>query len=99
MASFVDIVRAIVTFALSSNCLLVQIDRSKISPLLLLVHVVHQFLLGTWVEHYAVRSSGKFLVTLLTIPDLFPVDPRGIYEPQLIHSFSRHTSLLDIAVT
>src|SRR5271155_1199820 len=99
MLGFVALVRAIVTFSLPSNCLLVQIDRSKTSPLLLLVHVVHQFPLGTWVEHHAVRSNGKFLVTLLTTPDLFQVDPREIYEPQLIPTFSGHTSLLDIAVT
>jgi hypothetical protein len=73
MLDFVDLVRAIVTFALSSDCLLVQIDRSKTSPLLLLVHVIHQFPLGAWVEHHAVHSNGKFLATLLTTPDLFHV--------------------------
>jgi hypothetical protein len=73
MLGFVDLVRAIVIFSLSSDCLLVQIDRSKQSPLLLLVHVVHQFPLGTWVEHHAVRPNGKFLATLLTTPGLFRV--------------------------
>jgi hypothetical protein len=75
-----------------------QIGSSKTS-LSVPVYVVYIFLIGIWDEIPAVCSNGQILETLLTAPELFQVDPLAIYEPQLLHSLSGHTSLLGIAQT
>jgi hypothetical protein len=59
---------------------------------------VAQFPNTTWVENLAVRSNGNLLVTLLSAPELFQVDPAGNgQQPQLVHQFSNITSLTGIA--
>jgi hypothetical protein len=62
------------------------------------LHNVAQFPNTTWVENLAVRSNGSLLVTLLSAPELFQVDPAGKgQQPQLVHQFSNITSLTGIA--
>ena len=51
--------------------------------------LVYQFPNHTWVENIAVRPSGSLLVTLITTPDLYLIDPFvSDPEPRLIHRFS-----------
>ena len=60
------------------------------------LHDVWQFPNGTWVENLAVRSNGQILATLLSIPELYQVDPIGGQHPQLIHRFPMVTGLTGI---
>lgn len=59
---------------------------------------IYQFPNETWVENIAVRSSGQLLVTLITTPDIYQVDP---FSPSpsatLVHSFPDSISILGIA--
>ena len=66
-------------------------------PLPLPVDFIHQFPRGTWVENLAVRSNGKVLVTLLSSPDLYQIDPLTKKDPVLVHHFSDHLGLAGIA--
>ena len=51
--------------------------------------LIYQFPNDTWVENIAVRPSGSLLVTLITTPDLYLIDPFvPDAEPKLIHRFS-----------
>jgi hypothetical protein len=66
-------------------------------------YIVHQFPNPTWVENIAVRQSGELLVTLLTTPDLYLIDPllaiadpNSSKNPTLVHSFAPFTSVLGI---
>jgi hypothetical protein len=47
---------------------------------------VYQFPKPTWIENLAVRSNGQLLVTLLTTPELYLIDP-ATSTPTLIHKF------------
>ncbi|KAL8669688.1 MAG: hypothetical protein Q9168_005730 [Polycauliona sp. 1 TL-2023] len=60
------------------------------------VDVVHQFPNNTWLENLAVRSNGQVLVTVLTTPDLYQVNPSN-GKATLIHRFTNHLSLFGIA--
>jgi hypothetical protein len=55
---------------------------------LLPTHVVHQFPLPTWIENLAVRSNGQILLTILTKPELYLIDPAKPDEAILVHTFS-----------
>lgn len=57
---------------------------------------IHQFPNETWIENIAVRSNGQLLVTLITTPELYQVDPFSKTTPQLIHRFPDATSVLGI---
>jgi hypothetical protein len=57
---------------------------------------VWQFPNGTFVENLAVRSNGQILATLLSVPELYQVDPIGGRHPQLIHRFPMVTGLTGI---
>ncbi|KAF2707609.1 hypothetical protein K504DRAFT_336578, partial [Pleomassaria siparia CBS 279.74] len=52
------------------------------------VKTVYQFPLPTWIENIAVRSTGQLVVSLLTTPELYLIDPYA-RPPMatLIHSF------------
>lgn len=67
------------------------------SPGNLAIQTIYEFPNETWIENIAVRSNGKLLVTLITTPDLYQVDPFSATEPILVHSFSNATSVLGIA--
>ena len=51
------------------------------------VRTVYQFPNGTWLENIAVRANGQLLVSLLTTPGLYQIDPSTIEAPILIHRF------------
>ena len=51
---------------------------------------------GTWVENLAVRSNGQILVTLLTSPDVYQVDPSKQQPATLVHSFANFRGCLGI---
>jgi len=62
------------------------------------LHDVVQFPNTTWVENLAVRKNGNLLVTLLSAPELFQVDPASKgQQPQLVHQFANITALSGIA--
>lgn len=66
----------------------------------LAVERIHEFSPSTWVENLAVRSNGKVLVTLLTTPDLYQIDPfTPNSAPLLVHHFADHKGLLGITET
>lgn len=58
---------------------------------------VWQFPNDTWIENIAVRSNGQLLVTLLTVPELYQVDPAGAQEPKLVYRFPQALGLFGIA--
>ena len=58
---------------------------------------IHQFPNNTWVENMAVRQSGQILVTVLSAPELYQVDPFHTNSPPtLIHRFPGALGLLGI---
>ncbi|KAL8831848.1 MAG: hypothetical protein Q9191_000637 [Dirinaria sp. TL-2023a] len=61
------------------------------------VAVIHQFPHNTWIENLAIRPNGQVLVTTLTSPDLYLIDPFRAGRSVLVHSFSDHLCLLGIA--
>lgn len=62
--------------------------------------LVYQFPKGTWVENLFVRPSGSLLLTLITTPDLYLLDPLAADPtPQLIHRFSSSLWLTGITET
>ncbi|KAL8745812.1 MAG: hypothetical protein Q9190_002092 [Brigantiaea leucoxantha] len=59
---------------------------------------IYQFSKPTWVENLAVQRNGKVLVTLLTSPDLYQIDPFTPGKvPSLVHSFPTALGLFGIA--
>ena len=63
------------------------------------VDILYEFPQGTWVENLAVRSNGQVLVTLLSTPDLYQIDPDSKTAPILVHTFSDHLNLVGITET
>jgi hypothetical protein len=58
-------------------------------------HLIHQFPDPTWVENIAVRRNGQLLVTIVTAPELYLIDPlisaldsTSNKTTTLIHSFA-----------
>ena len=51
------------------------------------VRTVYQFPNGTWLENIAVRTNGQLLLSFLTAPDLYQIDPSTSEAPVLIHRF------------
>jgi hypothetical protein len=50
--------------------------------------LIHQFPLPTWIENLAVRSNGQLLVTLLSTPDLYLIQPTtSPPTATLVHKF------------
>lgn len=63
-----------------------------------LIRTVYQFPNETWVENLAVRSNGKILVTLISAPEVWEVDPFATpTTAELVHRFPDAISLLGIA--
>lgn len=79
---------------LASIIVLVSSSPSPSSPIT--TNVIWQFPNETWIENLSVRSNGQILVTLLTTPDLYQVDPLGKTKPILIQRFSNALGLLGI---
>jgi len=58
---------------------------------------IHQFPNETWVENLAIRQNGQIVVTVLSAPELYQVDPFNTNSPStLIHRFPEVTGLLGI---
>jgi len=49
--------------------------------------VIYQFPQYTWIENLAVRKNGEILVTILTSPELYLINPSDPKEPVLVHKF------------
>ena len=76
-------------FSFASHVLTVPSHRPKTS-------LVHTFPPNTWLENLAVRSNNQVLLTLLSEPSLYLVDPLSPSYPTLIRSFAPSTALLGI---
>lgn len=51
--------------------------------------LIYEFPEGTWLENLVVRPCGSILLTLITTPDLYLIDPlANDPKPELIHHFS-----------
>ena len=62
--------------------------------------LVYQFPTDTWIENLAVRPNGSLLLTIITSPDLYLINPLAADpKPQLIHHFSSSTWLTGITET
>lgn len=59
-------------------------------------HTLHQFPKPSWIENLAVRSNGQLLLTVLTSPNLYLLDPSESSKPALVHSFEGYLGLLGI---
>jgi hypothetical protein len=59
-------------------------------------YVVHQFPDPTWAENIAVRETGELLVTILSTPDLYLINPLAASSPTLLHNFAPYSALLGI---
>jgi sugar lactone lactonase YvrE len=57
--------------------------------------VIYQFPFPTWIENIAVRSNGQLLVTLLTTPELYLIDPETS-EARLVSKFDSVLALTGI---
>ncbi|MCJ1376948.1 hypothetical protein MMC17_000038 [Xylographa soralifera] len=60
-------------------------------------HNVWEFPNGTWVENIAVRTNGQLLVTFISSPVVYQVDPFGAKKPALVHQFPDALAALGIA--
>jgi len=60
------------------------------------VQTLWEFPNGTWVENLAVRSSGELLVTTLSAPQIYQVNPHQPQTPALVHTFPNATGALGI---
>ncbi|KAL6719774.1 hypothetical protein ACLMJK_001695 [Lecanora helva] len=58
--------------------------------------IVYDFPQGTWIENIAVRQNGQLVVTEITKPRVYQVDPSGSGKPVLIHEFQGEKSILGI---
>ncbi|KAG0649474.1 hypothetical protein D0Z07_4292 [Hyphodiscus hymeniophilus] len=60
------------------------------------IQTLWQFPNNTWAENLAVRSNGDLLVTLLSAPQVYQVNPRQPKTPALVHTFPNATGALGI---
>ncbi|KZP21467.1 hypothetical protein FIBSPDRAFT_860646 [Athelia psychrophila] len=51
---------------------------------------------GSWAENLAVRANGQLLVTLLTAPEIYQIDPFGSHETKLVKQLPVAGGLLGI---
>ena len=63
------------------------------------VQTLYQFPKDTWIENLAVRSCNDLLLTLLTSPELYMLDPESDTPPTLIYTFPAAQALFGIAET
>ncbi|MCJ1451608.1 hypothetical protein MMC28_001948 [Mycoblastus sanguinarius] len=63
-------------------------------------NLVYEFPNGTWLENLAVRSCGSILLTIITSPDLYLIDPLSPSPtPTLLHHFDDALWLTGITET
>jgi len=60
------------------------------------LRILTDFPNGTWVENMAVRGNGQILVTLITQPRIFQVDPTTGIPPVLIHEFTQTNGTVNV---
>ncbi|KAI4212685.1 MAG: hypothetical protein LQ351_004576 [Letrouitia transgressa] len=93
--SFVILLSSIATTPFVSAFPTLNLE-ARAPPSASVVHIVHEFPKGTWVENLAVRKNGQILATLLNKPQVYQVDP-STGNPILLHTFSSSTSCFGIA--
>lgn len=63
------------------------------------VRTLYQFPNDTWIENLAVRSNNQLLLTLLTSPQLYTLDPQCRNPPTLVYTFPSALALFAIVET
>jgi hypothetical protein len=63
------------------------------------VRTLYQFPKDTWVENLAVRSNNYLLLTLVTSPQLYMLDPRRTASSTLVYTFPSALALFAIVET
>ena len=62
------------------------------------VRDIYQFPKPTWIENLAQRPNGEILLTFITSPDLYQVDPfTPGASPELVHNFAPYHNTLGVA--
>ena len=62
------------------------------------VELIYQFPNGAFLENLAVREAGSIVVTLVTSPEVYLIQPSAKHpNPRLIHTFEGSTSVSGIA--
>ena len=62
--------------------------------------LIYEFPNNTWVENLVVRPNGSLLLTIITTPDLYLLDPFSpTPKPELVHRFSSNLWLCGITET
>ena len=52
-----------------------------------IVHDIWDFSLWTWVENLAIQHNDQILVTLLSSPEVYQVDPTREHSASLVYTF------------
>lgn len=60
------------------------------------IRTLYQFPKPSWIENLAIRSNGQLLLTCLSSPELYLLDPSKPSEPVVVHSFTGYLGLLGI---
>lgn len=82
------IILANVSFIVHATPLL---DKSDLHP----TRLIYEFPNRTWVENLAIRANGQILVTILSSPELYLIDPfKGMAV--LVHTFPYALSLFPV---
>ena len=74
----------------------ISVPQPRSNGLPLQSHLVHQFPDPTWVENIRVRATGELLLTIITSPDVYYVDPASPSTANLIHKFPQKHAVLGI---
>jgi hypothetical protein len=93
MHALLSICVAVLASASVNGLALSRIDARATLP----TRDIHQFPNNTWLENLAVRQDGQIIVTVLSAPELYQVDPfHANSSPTLIHRIPGATGLLGI---
>ena len=103
---FLSIIPLVIILQVIGSCWATPIEQDKVlegsqftgsnvtAPLP--ARIVYDFPEGTWIENLAVRQNGHIVVTEVTKPRIYQVDPSGSRKPVLIHEFQGEKSILGI---
>ncbi|GJN72574.1 quinoprotein amine dehydrogenase beta chain-like protein [Purpureocillium lilacinum] len=76
----------------------IQDDADPFCPRPVETRPIYQFPNGTWAENIAVRTNGNILVTVLSEPAIYEVNPyKKPVTSRLVHRFPEYSSLFGIA--
>ena len=84
-------------FSLASVILYLSVTNSLLCAALYPTNLIYQFPNGTFVENLAVRPDGSILLSFITAPELYLLQPSSTKpDPRLLYRFDNATSTLGI---